>query len=274
MYTAIKNTIKKYELKHSFPQFAILRFPCFILLPQYMIYYHVHYPIAMPGDLLDEYLAKGWYRMQQTIFTTDIIIKNDLVIPVFWLRLVLKKYTAAKSVRKIMQVNKDCQITLTSGVITEEAEALYQLYKSSVDFEVSDTIQSYLAGESISSIYNTRCFEIRKDGQLIAAGYFDEGDNSIAGILNIYHPDHKNRSLGKYLMLLKIDHALTHQRQYYYPGYISTAISKFDYKLFPDKEATEVYISSGKQWVPWLSVTVEQLEELLFTEDNDEDNDG
>jgi arginine-tRNA-protein transferase len=233
-----------------------------------MIYYQVHHPMTMPGALLDNYLANGWYRMQQTIFTTDILIKNDLVIPVFWLRLVLKRYTPVKSSQKIIQVNKDCRVILTSGAITEEAEALYQLYKASVDFEVSDTIHSYLVGEAISSIYNTRCFEIRKEDQLLAAGYFDEGDESLAGILNIYHPDHKNRSLGKYLMLLKIDHALQQQKKYYYPGYISTAITKFDYKLFPGKEATEVYISPRQQWLPWLSVTPQQLEEMLFTDES------
>lgn len=233
-----------------------------------MIYYNIHYPESMPGTLLDDYLARGWYRMQQTIFTTDIIIKNDLVIPVFWLRLALKRYKAAKGSKKIRELNKEFSVTITNGTITGEAEELYQLYKSSVNFDVSETIQDYLVGEAIGTIYNTRCMEIRDGGQLIAAGFFDEGDTALAGILNIYHPNYKHKSLGKYLMLLKIEYALQHQKQFYYTGYISTAISKFDYKLFPDKESTEVYISSTGQWVPWLSVTTAQLEELLFS-DND-----
>ncbi len=229
-----------------------------------MIYYNIHYPDAMPGALLDEYLAKGWYRMQQTIFTTDIIIKNDMVIPVFWIRLVIKRYRANKSSKKIRELNKDFTVTITNGTITAEAEELYQLYKSSVNFEISESITDYLVGETISSIYNTRCLEIRNGSQLIAAGFFDEGDTTLAGILNIYHPDYKQKSLGKYLMLLKIEYALQHNKQFYYPGYISTTFSKFDYKLFPDKEATEVYLSNSRQWVPWLSMTSGQLEEQLF----------
>lgn len=231
-----------------------------------MTYYKIHYPESMPGALLDEYLAKGWYRMQQTIFTTDIIIKNELVIPVFWIRLALKRYQANKSSKKIRELNSGFTVSFNSGGITAEAEELYQLYRSSVNFEISETITDYLVGEAISSIYNTKCVEIRDGGQLIAAGFFDEGDTALAGILNIYHPNYKHKSLGKYLMLLKIDYALQHNKQFYYPGYISTAISKFDYKLFPDKESTEVYISSNGQWVPWLSVTNEQLEELLFAD--------
>jgi len=72
-------------------------------------------------------------------------------------------------------------------------------------------------------------------------------------------------------MLLKIEYALQHNKQFYYPGYISTGISKFDYKLFPGKEATEVYISSSGQWVPWLSVTSQQLEESLFAGEGGEE---
>lgn len=234
-----------------------------------MTYYNIHYPSSMPGPLLDEYLSRGWYRMQQTIFTTDIIIKNDIIIPVFWLRIVLKKYSEAKSSRKIMDLNKKFTVQLKSGHITEEAEELYTHYKAAVNFDVSDTIRDYLVGEAQVSIYNTKCYEIREGKKLIACGYFDEGDSSLAGILNIYHPDYKQTSPGKFLMLLKINYALQQQKQFYYPGYISTGITKFDYKLFPGKESSEVFITRKQQWVPWLSVTKEQLEESLFADNNE-----
>lgn len=223
----------------------------------------------MPGPLLDEYLSRGWYRMQQTIFTTDIIIKNELVIPVFWLRFALKKYTETKSSRKIFEQNNKFSVMLKNGHITREAEELYSLYKSSVDFEVSETISDYLVGEAAVSIYNTNCYEIRDGKELIACGYFDEGENSLAGILNIYHPQYKQYSPGKFLMLLKINYALQRQKQYYYPGYISTGITKFDYKLFPGKEAAEVYLTKKEQWLPWLSITKEELEQSLFADDNE-----
>lgn len=202
--------------------------------------------------------------MQQTIFTTDIIIKNEMVIPVFWLRLVLKKYQESKASRKIIELNNKFRIELKGGHITGEAEELYQAYKASVDFEVSETIRDYLVGEAPYSIYNTKCFEIRDGKKLVACGYFDEGETTLAGILNIYHPDYKQSSPGKFLMLLKINYALEQQKEFYYPGYISTGITKFDYKLFPGKEASEVYFTREDRWVPWLSVTKEQLEESLF----------
>jgi leucyl-tRNA---protein transferase len=233
-----------------------------------MIYYEVHIPEEMNGAQLDEYLRKGWYRMQQTIFTTDIIVKNDLLIPVFWLRLNMKHYKPGKQYQRICKLNKDFIITLANGDITDEVEQLYQYYSATRPFELSASAKEYLLDDPNKNIYPTKRFEIRDHDRLIAVGYFDEGDSTLAGILNIYAPDYSQFTLGKYLMLLKIDYALQQQKQFYYPGYISTAITKFDYKLFPDKEASEVYIRNRDAWVPWLSVDKAILEESLFGGNN------
>ncbi|MEJ7659632.1 MAG: hypothetical protein WKG07_08390 [Hymenobacter sp.] len=46
--------------------------------------------------------------------------------------------------------------------------------------------------------------EVRAEGHLIAAGIFDQGTRSLAGIVNFYDPDYRKYSLGKYLMLYEI----------------------------------------------------------------------
>lgn len=229
-----------------------------------MIYYDIHNPESLTGEELDVYLADGWYRMQQTIFTTDIIVKDNILLPVFWLRLAIDKFIPSKKNKKILSLNNDFTIECKEAIITEEMETLYQLYKSSVNFELSNSIQDNLIGETITSIYITKCIFIRDNGKLIAVGFFDEGDTSIAGILNIYHPEYANNGLGNYLMLLKIEYARQHQKQFYYTGYLSTVDPKFDYKLSVCKAATEVYNRSRQQWVPWLSVQKDLLNEWLF----------
>jgi leucyl-tRNA---protein transferase len=233
-----------------------------------MVYYDVHYPESLTAQQLDDYLADGWYRMQQMIFTTDVIVKDDRLLPVFWLRLSLAKYSPTKKSNKIVALNKEYTVECNAAIITEELEELYQQYKSSVNFELSASIQDSLIGEATTSIYNTHCLTIRDKGKLIAAGFFDEGDNSIAGILNIYHPNYASQSLGKYLMLLKIEYALKQQKQYYYTGYLSTADTKFDYKLFVSKEATEVYNRKLRQWIPWSSIQKEELVDWLVQNDS------
>ena len=230
-----------------------------------MVYYDVHYPGSLTARELDDYLARGWYRMQQMIFTTDVIVKENKLLPVFWLRLSLQKYTPVKTGNKIIAVNKGYAVSYGPTIITEELEELYSLYKSSVNFELSESIQDNLLGENETRIYNTLCITIRDGKKLIAAGFFDDGDISMAGILNFYHPEYANKSLGKYLMLLKIEYAQQYKKEFYYTGYLSTADTKFDYKLFVSKEATEVYHRNEQRWVPWLSVQKEILEEWLLS---------
>ena len=115
--------------------------------------------------------------------------------------------------------------------------------------------------------------EVRDGNILVAVGFFDKGTNAIAGILNFYHPDYKKFSLGKYLILQKIEFARANRFLYYYTGYISTHISKFDYKLFPDKRAIEVYLPVEKIWVPYKLWGKEKLKEYYEIHSNYSDTD-
>ncbi len=236
-----------------------------------MVYYDIHYPEQLTGKELDDYLANGWYRMQQMIFTTDVILKENRLLPVFWLRLAVEKYSLAKKQQQLIALNNKYTVDCGDAVITSELEQLYQLYKAAMNFELADSLQDSLLGAAATSIYHTQCYTIRDEGKLIAAGFFDTGKKSTAGILNIYHPDYARQQLGKYLVLLKIAYAQQQQLDYYYTGYISTADSKFDYKLFAGKEATEVYNRQQQQWIPWLSVQKERLEDWLISEEMDEE---
>lgn len=216
-----------------------------------MVYYHIHERDVLPPALLDVYLAAGWYRMQQRIFTTDLITKEEELIPVFWLRHVVKRYHPSRSHRKIRQRNAAFTTEVLPLQLTDELEELYGRYRAAVDFEVAPMLQESLLGEASDSIYTSTCIEVREGDRLIAAGILDEGENSIAGILNFYDPAYAAYSPGKYLMLLKMEYAQRTGRQYYYTGYMSTVYDKFDYKLMLGAEATEVYKREVNTWVVW-----------------------
>jgi arginine-tRNA-protein transferase len=94
---------------------------------------------------------------------------------------------------------------------------------------------------------------------LIAVGIFDKGTTTIAGIMNMYHPAYHSFSLGKYIMLHKIDFARANGIAWYYTGYISTASTRFDYKTFPDMASVEVYLPVEKKWVPYRFMDKEHL---------------
>ncbi len=99
-----------------------------------MIYYDIHYPEQLTGKELDDYLANGWYRMQQMIFTTDVILKETRLLPVFWLRLAVEKYSFGKKHQQLIALNNKYNSNCGDAVITGELEKLYQLYKAAMNF--------------------------------------------------------------------------------------------------------------------------------------------
>jgi leucyl-tRNA---protein transferase len=208
----------------------------------------IYYPEHLTGEQLDLFLANGWYRMGRGIFTTNYIVQDDIPYRVFWLRYHLSKVIYGKNWKQVCKINRRFSTSIQPLKITEELEALYADYKTGINFEPAESIQKWLYEDQTNSIYDTRLMEIREKGQLIAAGIFDKGVNSIAGILNFYHPEYKKYSLGKYLMLLKMEYAKDEGMQWYYPGYIVYQYPKFNYKLFAGREAAEIYIPELKGW--------------------------
>jgi arginine-tRNA-protein transferase len=214
----------------------------------------IHFPLHLTTQELDDYLSRGWFRMGQTIFTTDFVPVTDKVHPVYWLRLLVKRVQYGKKQKKLLAINKDFSISIRPFHISLELEELYLKYKSAVNFEAPPSVESFLLdgmGETFKSVYDTQVILLRDAGRLIAVGIFDRGEASIAGIMNFYDPLYKAKSPGKYLMLLKINYAIETGKLYYYPGYIVGGFSKFDYKLFPDPAATELYDSIKENWLPF-----------------------
>lgn len=205
------------------------------------------------GNAIDELFAAGYYRMQHLMFTCNDTILTDgqPPIPVFWLRTLVKECKLNKTAKTILNKSSGFNIDILPANVNNEVEALYALYKSHVSFSVSSTCAAYLHQPILPQPFHSLMVQVRCKGQLIATGYFDTGEKSIAGIMNIYHPKFHQYSLGKLLILQKLQYAVFQNKQYYYTGYISPGSSRFDYKVFPDPMAVEVLLSERQQWVPY-----------------------
>lgn len=221
--------------------------------PQYFIASQV----GFTSTTLDYYLGAGYYRMQHLIFTTQLIIdpENEIKYPVFWLRTNLKKIKKTKLSLSIKNKCSVFKISIKNENINEEVEQLYTCYKNGIPFHLSANCKECLHQPELPMPYDSKMIEVRKKDELIAVGFFDCGEKSIAGILNIYNPDYKKYSLGKFLMLQKIEYAIKEKMDFYYTGYFSTGLPKFDYKIFPDAAALEVYLPVENKWIPYESIS-------------------
>ena len=205
----------------------------------------------LPGEMLDYYLSQGYYRMNQDLFTTRFLPREGNLHTVHWLRLVLPLVQYGPKQRQLLRHNAQFVVTVNSLRISDEYEALYARYHAALDFDTAESLEALLLAGATHSVFTTYAVEVRDGEQLIAVGVFDRGAASIAGIVNFYDPAYHKHSLGKYLLLQKLEYARSQGLAYYYPGYLVHSYPKFDYKLFACEAATEVYDCLGGRWHPF-----------------------
>lgn len=191
-----------------------------------------HYPMEVKGRDLDTYLARGWYRMGQSIFTTHFLCFGSEFYSALWIRTELPNYTLRKSLRKLHNKNKKI-FTIKYGVaaMTPEKEALYRKYKVHFPAPLSPSLKESLLDLEERNIFDTHEVCVYDEDRLVACSFFDVGEESVASILGIYDNDYASYSLGLYTMVLELIYSKEKGFKYYYPGYVVPGYSRFDYKL-------------------------------------------
>ena len=219
-------------------------------------------PPQLPGEVLDYYLSLGYYRMNQDLFTCRFLPVEDRLHTVHWLRLVTARLAWGSRQRQLLRQNAGFAVQVRPFRLAAEYEALYARYVAGVPFETAPTLEALLLAGAPTSVFQTHVVEVRDGGRLMAAGVFDRGRTSLAGIVNFYDPLYSRFSPGKYLLLRKAAHAQEQGLAYYYPGYLAHGYAKFDYKLFACPAATEVYDCLGGEWQPfsWAEVARQAAE--------------
>lgn len=209
-----------------------------------------HNPEHLPAEQLDAYLEQGWFRMGQTIFTTNFVHLRGAIHSAIWLRVVLNEYEPGNTEKKLFKNNARFQTEIEPAELTAEKEELYEKYRVSLPFVVSESVQHLLFGhETGESIYTTYEVTVRDKGELIACGFFDLGSTSGQGITSFYNPAYKKYSLGKYLIYKKMQYCKNLGMQYFYPGYFVPGNSYFDYKLTIGRKALQFLTLRTAQWM-------------------------
>jgi leucyl-tRNA---protein transferase len=213
-----------------------------------MMFAQVHCPeVLMPAEL-DTYLENGWFRMGQSIFTTNFLNFRNNYYSAIWLRIDLLKFSGDKTQQKLLKKNSRFKSVIREAIINEEKESLYARYKQTIAFETSASLRHLLYGKSNRSIFNTHEVCIYEGSRLIAVGFFDLGADSAAGITCFYDPDYKKFSLGKHLIYLKLEYCKQSGLLHFYPGYFVPGYAFFDYKLTIGRSNLEYLQLRTNQW--------------------------
>lgn len=215
-------------------------------------------PSELLPEHLDSYLAHGWYRMGQAIFTTHFLTFNGDFFSALWLRLPLEGHTFKKRTARLIRQNRArfrCEFHPAS--IDAEKEHLYQLYREDFPAQLANSLNQSLLNGGKGNIFQTHEFRVYDGDKLIALSYFDLGANSSASILGIYHPEYKKESLGFFTMVMEIVYSMEKGLRYYYPGYVVPGYPRFDYKLRIGKVE---YLSLAKgTWFPYDNLSPDEI---------------
>ncbi len=206
------------------------------------------------------YLASGWYRMGQGIYTCSVLWGELGPTPVIWTRLPLRDFTFDKRQRKLMRRNfRRFEVKIRRFVFHEEQEDLFAVYRASFDGFLADSFKSQVNGTADGNVFDSMEVAIFDGPDLVAFSLFDQGMSSVTSISGIYHPDYARYSLGYWTMLLEMAYAQEQKKQHYYPGYVVPGIPKFDYKLRIGKNI-EGFLPEENRWIPYRRFPHELLE--------------
>ncbi|MEY4540690.1 MAG: hypothetical protein RLZZ306_2447 [Bacteroidota bacterium] len=228
----------------------------------------LHNPInSIKGEELDEYLERGWFRMGQTIFTTNFLKFNGLFHSVIWLRIDLLSFEPTKTQQKLQKLNAKFNVEIKPSIaLTPEHLILFNKYKNHVPFDAASSLTHLLYDDKFSNVFDSYEVNIYDKQKLIACGVFDLGKNASTGITCFYDPDYQKHSLGKYLMFLKMDFSINQGMSYFYPGYFTPNYSIFDYKLDLAKPYLEFLDLSKNLWKPFGEYVYEEIPLVEMTQ--------
>jgi arginyl-tRNA--protein-N-Asp/Glu arginylyltransferase len=236
----------------------------------------VKYSGSVTPHQLDDYLAEGWYRMHQSIFTANFLYYNNDFFSVIWLRNNLSQFNPGTTGKKLAKLNSRFTVQVQPfKTITPQHIQLFKQYAGSKPPGwPSDLVYLLMGSGNTHNMFNTHVLNLYDGPLLIGACVFDVGVQTAAGITSFYHPQYTRHSLGKYLIYLVVQHCCTLGLQYFYPGYFAPGIKEFDYKLSIGSNCLQYYSYTAQQWLPMhtftpdcimLNVMVTKLQQLQQT---------
>jgi arginyl-tRNA--protein-N-Asp/Glu arginylyltransferase len=210
----------------------------------------VHIPTRLLPEELDRYLSQGWFRMGQTIFTTNFLNFKRQLFSAVWLRIDLERFLTDKVQQKLFRMNDKFRSEFRPFVPDVAKDRLYAAYRDVISFEASSSLEQLLFRDAPFNVFDTWEVNLYDGEQLIATGLFDLGARSAEGIVSFYDPAYKKFSLGKYLIYLKIQYCRKLGLRFFYPGYFVPGYYSFDYKLAIGRPALEFFDVSSHGWHP------------------------
>lgn len=150
------------------------------------------------------------------------------------LRVLVDRFTASKSDRRILRRNADLVVTASVPKWTTEKAELYARYLR--DWHQTDTHAVEQAGDDLRAfLYEPAVASIEMEyrtsaGKLVGVGILDVAASALSSVYFYFDATERKRSLGHYSMLREIELARQAGMTHHYLGYFVANCRKMAYK--------------------------------------------
>jgi arginine-tRNA-protein transferase len=179
---------------------------------------------------IDELLENGWRHFGTYFYRYNFGLLEAEFRRVIVLRIRLADFQFSKSQRRILRKNSDLQTVIRPAEITPEKEDLFERHKSRFKRYIPNSIYDFLSAEPASLPCEALEICVYRDNKLIAVSFFDVGMRATSSVYAMFAPEESSRSLGIFTLLLEIEWAKNHHKDFLYIGHVYEGNSFYDYK--------------------------------------------
>ncbi|WP_394174541.1 arginyltransferase [Thalassotalea litorea] len=147
------------------------------------------------------------------------------------LRVPVKEFIASKSQKRILTLNKDIKINISSSE-KPQFYPLYERYINTIHIDGGmypanrEQYDNFIRSENIAQLF----IELYLQDKLVSVAVTDHLPNALSALYTFYDPNFAKRSLGKLSILSQIEVARTLGKEFLYLGYQIDACAKMNYK--------------------------------------------
>jgi arginyl-tRNA--protein-N-Asp/Glu arginylyltransferase len=217
-----------------------------------------HVDLGENDELIESYWEKGWISDYAFFRRTNFDSFENRYRKVFPTRYKLWDFKFTKSLRRILNKNRDLKTAIRPLRVTPVKSDLYDTYHFLRHGELPEKSlqQSYQYIKYYPSELMELC--VFKEKKLIACSIFEVGTFAVYSNMAFWDLAEKSRGLGTLTILLEIQYALHREMQYYYLGYFNPHNPNYHYKT--RFSGLELYDWDNDCW---LDFRLPQVKELL-----------
>lgn len=213
-------------------------------------------------EIVEAYWEKGWVNGDWSVSRSNFDSYKGRYYKAFPTRYKLWEFKFTKSLRRVLNKNRDLQTVIRPLRVTPEKSKLYETYNYARHGEMprKSLLEMYKYQSNDGSKKMEVC--VFKGEKLVACSFFEVGFFATYGNSAFWDVHEKNRSLGTLTFLLEVKYAQSRNMYYHYLGHFYAQNPAYHYKA--RFSGLELFDWDNKYWIPFVPpYNIELLKQKL-----------